>query len=123
LIRSEEKAAAGEPRKDNNFVLDKTKLVVSDKDYSKIIDMLQRDLDFLKKNRIIDYSLLIGIHYVSKGKEINLTLAKEDAPSNERNYIIGNQLSTGRSINPLFEGSPNCSKSDKPSYNNSSQGK
>ena len=35
---------------------------ISIPEYEKLIDMIQRDSNFLMKCKIIDYSLLVGIH-------------------------------------------------------------
>ena len=61
-ITSKEKIDQGAPRKDNNFTLENVKLKVSRQDFEKVTNIIYTDCEFLKEQKIIDYSLLVGIY-------------------------------------------------------------
>ncbi|XP_029991318.1 phosphatidylinositol 5-phosphate 4-kinase type-2 gamma-like [Sphaeramia orbicularis] len=54
--------------KDVDFRNNMQKLYVSDEEKEKIMDKLNRDIEFLVRMRIMDYSLLLGIHDVERAE-------------------------------------------------------
>ena len=58
-IEEEEKSSA--PFKDNDFLKNNDKIVINKNKKMEILDIIKFDVDFLKKNGLIDYSLLIAI--------------------------------------------------------------
>ncbi|EDV27283.1 Phosphatidylinositol 5-phosphate 4-kinase type-2 alpha [Trichoplax sp. H2] len=72
VARNEEKAKELPTFKDNDFTKDQSKLYIGDDRNAKIMEILTRDTEFLVKFRIMDYSLLLGIHDIERGlKERN----------------------------------------------------
>ncbi|XP_034143180.1 phosphatidylinositol 5-phosphate 4-kinase type-2 gamma isoform X1 [Esox lucius] len=55
--------------KDVDFRNNMQKVYVSEDDKERIIDKLNRDVEFLVRLRIMDYSLLLGIHDVDRAEE------------------------------------------------------
>ena len=49
------------PFKDMDFVRKKDKILLENNDYEKLISSIQKDVEFLQKFNLIDYSLLISI--------------------------------------------------------------
>ena len=62
MIASQEEIEGGAPRKDLNFRKEKKRILVKEADYKKLESIIEQDGKFLKQSRIIDYSLLLGIH-------------------------------------------------------------
>uniref|UniRef100_A0AAQ4R4R0 Phosphatidylinositol 5-phosphate 4-kinase type-2 gamma n=1 Tax=Gasterosteus aculeatus aculeatus TaxID=481459 RepID=A0AAQ4R4R0_GASAC len=54
--------------KDVDFRNNMQKVYVSDEEKEKIVDRLNRDIEFLVRMRIMDYSLLLGIHDVERAE-------------------------------------------------------
>uniref|UniRef100_A0A671YBW1 Phosphatidylinositol 5-phosphate 4-kinase type-2 gamma n=1 Tax=Sparus aurata TaxID=8175 RepID=A0A671YBW1_SPAAU len=54
--------------KDVDFRNNMQKVYVSDEEKQKIMDKLSRDIEFLVRMRIMDYSLLLGIHDVERAE-------------------------------------------------------
>uniref|UniRef100_A0AAQ6ABD7 Phosphatidylinositol 5-phosphate 4-kinase type-2 gamma n=1 Tax=Amphiprion ocellaris TaxID=80972 RepID=A0AAQ6ABD7_AMPOC len=54
--------------KDVDFRNNMQKVYVSDEEKEKIMDKLNRDIEFLVRMRIMDYSLLLGIHDVERAE-------------------------------------------------------
>lgn len=48
-------------RKDLNYIKDQMKLGLSDPQYTELILQLEADCNFFKQNKLIDYSLLLGV--------------------------------------------------------------
>ncbi|WVQ82623.1 hypothetical protein IAT38_004755 [Cryptococcus sp. DSM 104549] len=70
----EEKAATN-PRavlKDRNWVKRRRELELGPEKSALLIEQLRRDMEFLKKIRVMDYSLLVGIHNMERGNRDNL---------------------------------------------------
>jgi 1-phosphatidylinositol-5-phosphate 4-kinase len=55
--------------KDNDFVSDGIKINIGDETKEKLLLTIQRDVDFLAKLNLMDYSLLVGIHDVEQAAE------------------------------------------------------
>lgn len=58
LIRTQ-----GVTQKDLDFIENKTKLLATYDEYSELMSVIKKDAKFFEENNIIDYSLLVGIHY------------------------------------------------------------
>ncbi|KAM8913314.1 phosphatidylinositol 5-phosphate 4-kinase type-2 gamma-like isoform 3-T4 [Spinachia spinachia] len=54
--------------KDVDFRNNMQKVYVSDEEKEKIVERLNRDIEFLVRMRIMDYSLLLGIHNVERAE-------------------------------------------------------
>merc|ERR1712192_189327 len=60
---SEKEKLKKEPTlKDNDFVKDKVKVTIGEEAKGKLMESLSADVQFLLKQDIMDYSLLLGIH-------------------------------------------------------------
>ncbi|XP_074529114.1 phosphatidylinositol 5-phosphate 4-kinase type-2 gamma-like isoform X2 [Halichoeres trimaculatus] len=74
--------------KDVDFKNNMQKVNVSDEEKDKIMEKLNRDIDFLVRMRIMDYSLLLGIHDVERAEreeeeeEMESTDEEEDEDEN-----------------------------------------
>lgn len=55
--------------KDCDFLKDQIKIRVGEEKRSTILQMLESDVNFLSQLKIMDYSLLLGVHNVAKGQE------------------------------------------------------
>jgi len=53
----------GVTQKDLDFIENKTKLLATYDEYSEVMSIIKKDAKFFEENNIIDYSLLVGIHY------------------------------------------------------------
>jgi len=49
-------------RKDLDLLNSKTKIMLGDDTCSKLLNQIEKDVKFFKENKIIDYSLLLGVH-------------------------------------------------------------
>ena len=62
-IRSSKEKAKKDPTlKDMDFLNDGAKIKIGDDAREKLLETLTADVEFLTKNAIMDYSLLLGIH-------------------------------------------------------------
>lgn len=59
-------------KKDLNWIRDKRSLLLGPEKSKLFGDQLQNDVDFLMKMNIMDYSLLLGIHYLERGNSENI---------------------------------------------------
>lgn len=53
--------------KDQDFLEDQAKIVLTKGDAKMLRNAMEADCKFFKENKIIDYSLLFGIHFIPKG--------------------------------------------------------
>jgi len=58
-------------KKDLNFLMNKEKIMLPLDIAHSFVDIIQKDSKFFEENHIIDYSLLMGIHYLTP-EEINI---------------------------------------------------
>lgn len=58
--------------KDLNWIQRKRKLKLGPEKATLLINQLRADCLFLAKMKIMDYSLLVGIHYASRGNSDNI---------------------------------------------------
>ncbi|KAM9408701.1 phosphatidylinositol 5-phosphate 4-kinase type-2 gamma-like [Pholidichthys leucotaenia] len=80
--------------KDVDFRNNMQKVYVSDEEKEKVMDKLNRDIEFLVRMRIMDYSLLLGIHDVERAEEEEVVLAP---PSEEEEEDENSPASAPRS--------------------------
>lgn len=59
--------------KDNDFTNRNVRLKFNTSNRDRVLAIIQNDVDFFKKNKIIDYSFLVGIHKKSKTGDPNRT--------------------------------------------------
>ncbi|XP_070758681.1 phosphatidylinositol 5-phosphate 4-kinase type-2 gamma-like isoform X1 [Enoplosus armatus] len=75
--------------KDVDFRNNMQKVYVSDEEKEKIMDKLSRDIEFLVRMRIMDYSLLLGIHDVERAEreeeEEEMESSDEEEEEDENN--------------------------------------
>ncbi|KAK5601800.1 Phosphatidylinositol 5-phosphate 4-kinase type-2 gamma [Crenichthys baileyi] len=72
--------------KDADFLNSMEKIYVSDEEKEKVMNKLSRDIEFLMRMRIMDYSLLLGIHdaeRAEKGEEEDVELSCEEEEEDE----------------------------------------
>jgi len=55
--------------KDNDFLADGVKICIGEEAKVKLIETLKADVEFLTKQSIMDYSLLLGVHNVDAAEE------------------------------------------------------
>lgn len=55
--------------KDLNWLESKEKLYLGPEKQTLLVQQMEKDVEFLKRNRIMDYSMLVGIHDMVKGNE------------------------------------------------------
>lgn len=53
--------------KDNDFVNMGEKIYMGDEQKNELFEIVKKDVEYLEKHNLIDYSLLVGIHDVEKG--------------------------------------------------------
>lgn len=50
--------------------MNKEKIMLTPEVAQSFVDIIQKDSRFFEENHIIDYSLLMGIHYLTPGKDL-----------------------------------------------------
>ncbi|GAV02130.1 hypothetical protein RvY_12732 [Ramazzottius varieornatus] len=53
--------------KDNDFVSEGNKIYIGDQHKAELMQILRRDVEFLSRNSLMDYSLLLGVHDADQG--------------------------------------------------------
>ena len=71
--------------KDNDFTGDGMKLTVGDQNRQIILDRLQADINFLAEQKLMDYSLLVGIHDANR----HFHDSKQREPAEEEGEFTG----------------------------------
>ncbi|XP_061731049.1 phosphatidylinositol 5-phosphate 4-kinase type-2 gamma-like [Nerophis ophidion] len=69
--------------KDVDFMNNMQKIYVSDEQKESIMDKLSRDIEFLARMRIMDYSLLLGIHDVQRAEKEEEDMGTESSGAEE----------------------------------------
>ena len=67
-----EKAKKDPTLKDMDFLNDGAKIKIGDDAREKLLETLTADVEFLTKNAIMDYSLLLGIHDTKRVRRMRL---------------------------------------------------
>ncbi|XP_075880485.1 phosphatidylinositol 5-phosphate 4-kinase type-2 gamma-like isoform X2 [Nelusetta ayraudi] len=87
--------------KDNDFRNSMQKVYVSEEEKEKIMDKLSRDIEFLVRMRIMDYSLLLGIHDVERAEreeeeeDIESSCDDEEETDNDLPLALGSNSPEG----------------------------
>uniref|UniRef100_A0A3Q3BDW0 Phosphatidylinositol 5-phosphate 4-kinase type-2 gamma n=1 Tax=Kryptolebias marmoratus TaxID=37003 RepID=A0A3Q3BDW0_KRYMA len=95
--------------KDADFMSNMQKIYVSDEEKEKMMEKLSRDLEFLVRMRIMDYSLLLGIHNVERAER-----EEEDAESSGEEEEEGENDLAAAPYSTSPEGIAGYMKSFKP---------
>ena len=69
--------------KDMDFLNDGAKVKIGDEAKEKLLETLSADVEFLTKNDIMDYSLLLGIHDTKQAVEDDREAEEEDEEDEE----------------------------------------
>lgn len=69
--------------KDNDFLEDNDKLMMPADAKEQLMSLLKGDTDFLTKLKLMDYSLLVGIHDVEQGKKEEADVLAAQAHSSD----------------------------------------
>lgn len=79
--------------KDNDFLEDDYKLLLPSDARQKLIDMLSADTEFLAKLRLMDYSLLVGIHDLDRAeKEAAEAVTNQQQPEQSEGEASADEL-------------------------------
>uniref|UniRef100_A0A8C1VAF9 Phosphatidylinositol 5-phosphate 4-kinase type-2 alpha n=2 Tax=Cyprinus carpio TaxID=7962 RepID=A0A8C1VAF9_CYPCA len=66
--------------KDNDFINDGQKIYIDEENKKMFLEKLKNDVEFLAQLKLMDYSLLVGIHDVERGEQEQPE--EENSPSN-----------------------------------------
>jgi len=84
-----EKAKKDPTLKDMDFLNDGAKIRIGDDAREKLLETLTADVEFLTKNAIMDYSLLLGIHDTKRAVEDEREAENEDEDEEDEEYDSG----------------------------------
>ena len=92
--------------KDLDLEDQKKHFLIGDKK-DKIMNQMKNDTEFLKKNNIIDYSLLVGIHinYIEKNLKSEIPFNCNINPANPFDELVGEKNKPDGSIEQFSENS------------------
>lgn len=65
-------------KKDLDALENKLQIKITAEKANEFLNTLKKDCEFFEKNKIIDYSLLIGIHHKSKNEENNISMKRNE---------------------------------------------
>ncbi|KAF5901083.1 phosphatidylinositol 5-phosphate 4-kinase type-2 gamma, partial [Clarias magur] len=86
--------------KDMDFRNNMQRIYISDEDKEKLMEKLNRDVDFLVRLKLMDYSLLLGIHEMDRGEreedeeDEDSLCEEEDEQENDLSMLASTSLST-----------------------------
>uniref|UniRef100_A0A8C4RT89 Phosphatidylinositol 5-phosphate 4-kinase type-2 alpha n=1 Tax=Erpetoichthys calabaricus TaxID=27687 RepID=A0A8C4RT89_ERPCA len=96
--------------KDNDFINDGQKIYIDENNKKMFCEKLRKDVEFLAQMKLMDYSLLVGIHDVEKAEQEEVELeendGEEDAESDGTHPVgtppdsPGNTLSSSKPLLP-----------------------
>ncbi|XP_061903788.1 phosphatidylinositol 5-phosphate 4-kinase type-2 gamma-like isoform X3 [Entelurus aequoreus] len=86
--------------KDVDFMNNMQKIYVSDEQKESIMDKLSRDIEFLARMRIMDYSLLLGIHDVQRAEKEEEAMGTESSGAEEEPDEIVSAVAPMSSTSP-----------------------
>uniref|UniRef100_A0A8C4TK13 1-phosphatidylinositol-5-phosphate 4-kinase n=1 Tax=Erpetoichthys calabaricus TaxID=27687 RepID=A0A8C4TK13_ERPCA len=81
--------------KDNDFLNEGQKLNVGEENKKIFLDKLKRDVEFLAQLKIMDYSLLVGIHDVDRAEQEEMEIEERGEDEEYENDGVGSNLATG----------------------------
>lgn len=84
-----EKAKKDPTLKDMDFLNDGAKIKIGDDAREKLLETLTADVEFLTKNAIMDYSLLLGIHDTKRAVEDEREADNEEEEEEDEEYDSG----------------------------------
>merc|ERR1719348_1815330 len=91
---SDKEKAKKEPTlKDMDFINDGAKIRIGDEAKGKLIETMTADVEFLTKNEIMDYSLLLGIHDTKRAVEDEREAEQEEEDDEDEEYDSGRKRS------------------------------
>ncbi|KAI9357922.1 hypothetical protein DFJ73DRAFT_789362 [Zopfochytrium polystomum] len=93
--------------KDNNWVTKGRRLQLGPLKRKQLVEQIRKDAEFLERNHIMDYSLLVGFHDLATGNESNIrdkTLAvfEPNIASIHRNHSLHHRRSFSSPVSPTF---------------------
>ncbi|NXP61799.1 PI42B kinase, partial [Chloropsis cyanopogon] len=82
--------------KDNDFLNEGQKLHVGEESKKNFLEKLKRDVEFLAQLKIMDYSLLVGIHDVDRAEQEEMEVEEraEDEECENDGLVGGNPISS-----------------------------
>lgn len=81
--------------KDNDFINEGQKLHVEEENKKAFLEKLKRDVEFLSQLKIMDYSLLVGIHDVDRAEQEEMEVEERaDDEECENDGMSGNPISS-----------------------------
>ncbi|XP_015217777.1 phosphatidylinositol 5-phosphate 4-kinase type-2 beta isoform X3 [Lepisosteus oculatus] len=81
--------------KDNDFLNEGQKLHIGDDNKKIFLEKLKRDVEFLATLKIMDYSLLVGIHDVERAEQEEMEVEERGEEEEYENDGMGGALGTG----------------------------
>jgi len=87
--------------KDCDFLNEEMKIRVGEEKRKHILGMLESDVQFLSQLKIMDYSLLLGVHNVARGLEEEREWALEDEHSSSDDLLDGEDYNNKDSDVPM----------------------
>jgi len=75
--------------KDNDFLNDGIKIVIGEEARAGLLETLRADVEFLARNEIMDYSLLLGIHDTKQAVEDDREAEQEEEEEDDEEYDSG----------------------------------
>ncbi|XP_073682086.1 phosphatidylinositol 5-phosphate 4-kinase type-2 alpha isoform X2 [Garra rufa] len=81
--------------KDNDFINDGQKIFIDDENKKMFLEKLKNDVEFLAQLKLMDYSLLVGIHDVERGEQEQPEEESEDNDAGEEEGAESDGGATG----------------------------
>lgn len=78
-------------RKDGDFLKEEMKIKIGEQKRAEVLEMLESDTKFLSQLKIMDYSLLLGVHNVAQGIEEQEV---EEEHSSSDDLLDGDEVTT-----------------------------
>ncbi|KAI7809558.1 putative phosphatidylinositol 5-phosphate 4-kinase type-2 alpha [Triplophysa rosa] len=81
--------------KDNDFINDGQKIYIDEENKKMFLEKLKNDVEFLAQLKLMDYSLLVGIHDVERGEQEQPEEESEDNDAGEEEGTESDGAATG----------------------------
>ena len=98
------KVKMGAAKKDLNFRNEKMALRITTDDYDKIAEFIERDTKFLEQCKIIDYSLLVGVH--DRQEALNARIERGRTLDKSRTVIMSGESRKRKLFSKKDDSSP-----------------